>query len=68
MNAYGNTPPREAAAGSYLTVREISEALHVAPNTVWRWIKAGKLDSIKIEGTRRISCEAYETFLNRRGE
>lgn len=33
-----------------MTVRQAAEAAHVDPNTVRRWMTAGKLTKYKIEG------------------
>lgn len=35
---------------SYITVKQAAEAAHVDPNTVRRWLTAGKLTKYKIEG------------------
>lgn len=46
-----------------LTVNEIAEKLKVHPQTVYRWIYAGKLKSLKIDGLVRITEEQYEKFI-----
>jgi len=48
-----------------LTVKEVAEKLRVKPLTVYRWIKAGKLDALKIDGIIRVEDEAYRKFLGK---
>ena len=43
---------------TYMTVRQVAEAAHVKPNTVYRWITAGKFTKYKIEG--RVLLDAAE--------
>lgn len=45
-----------------MTVKDAAEAAHVDPNTIRRWMKAGKLTKYKIEG--RVLVDADE--LNRK--
>jgi excisionase family DNA binding protein len=35
---------------TYMTVRQAADAAHVDPNTIRRWMTAGKLTKYKIEG------------------
>jgi excisionase family DNA binding protein len=35
---------------NYITVKDAAEAAHVDPNTIRRWMTAGKLTKYKIEG------------------
>lgn len=46
-----------------LTVNEIAEKLKVHPQTVYRWIYAGKLKSLKIDGLVRVTEEQYQEFI-----
>jgi excisionase family DNA binding protein len=46
-----------------LTVEEISTYLRVAPNTVYRWCRGGKLKGIKIGKEWRIPRQQLEIFL-----
>lgn len=46
-----------------LTVNEIAEMLKVHPQTVYRWIYAGKLKCLKIDGLVRITEEQYKEFI-----
>jgi len=45
-------------ARTFMTVRQAAEAAHVDPNTVRRWMTAGKLTKYKIEG--RVLVDAGE--------
>lgn len=47
-----------------LTVEQVAKILHVQENTVYRWIRAGKLPSIKIGSLRRVDHEALDRFLS----
>lgn len=47
---------------TYMTVKDAAEAAHVDPNTIRRWMTAGKLTKYKIEG--RVLVDADE--LNRK--
>lgn len=49
-----------------LTVREVGEYLRIAPNTVYRWCRAGKLRAIKIGKEWRIEQKDLDQFLGRR--
>ncbi len=48
---------------TYFTVEEVAERLKVSHMTVYRWIKAGKLDAYKIGGEFRITERDIERFL-----
>ena len=47
----------------YLTVQEIAKNLKVHEQTVFRWIREGKLESIKIGRNQRISKEQLDQFI-----
>ena len=49
--------------GELYTVDEIAIKLKVHPQSVYRWIYDGKLESLKIEGIVRISSEALDKFI-----
>ena len=49
-----------------ITVNEVAERLRVKPLTVYRWIKAGKLDALKIDGILRIEEKAYARFIGKK--
>ena len=52
----------------YYTVNEAAQLLRVQPNTVYRWIRGGKLDRVKLaSGGVRISAKALLDFLGERG-
>jgi excisionase family DNA binding protein len=47
-----------------LTVQEVADKLKVRRNTVYRWIRAGKLKALKISGgTVRIDEADLEEFI-----
>lgn len=46
------------------TIEEVSEKLRVAYLTVYRWIKAGKLEALKAGRQYRITQQALDRFLN----
>ena len=48
------------------TVNEIAKKLKVHPQTVYRWIYAGKLEARKINGILRIDEEAYNQFIGKK--
>ncbi len=47
----------------YLTTSDVAEMLQVTPETVWNWIRAGKLRAIKIGRGWRITEEDLKAFL-----
>lgn len=49
--------PRQSAFG-YLSIKQVAMRWQVAERTVWRFIKSGRLPSIKIGKCRRISEDA----------
>lgn len=46
-----------------LTVDEVATRLKVSKFTVYRWIKKGILQAIRIDGVLRIEEKAYEDLL-----
>jgi len=48
-----------------LTVREVAERLRVSPATVYRWVRRGKLEALRIGGTTRIEEEALSEFIEK---
>lgn len=46
-----------------LTRQEIADRLRVTTRTIDRWIKQGKLKSIKVGGVVRITEEEYQKFI-----
>jgi excisionase family DNA binding protein len=48
-----------------LTVEEVAEFLRIAPNTVYRWCRDGKLAGIKIGKEWRIARAELDSFLTR---
>lgn len=51
-----------------LTVRQVCERLQVSDQTVWRWIKSGKLPALSLGGKAgyRISPDDLDRFLETR--
>jgi excisionase family DNA binding protein len=45
------------------TIQEVAINLKVSNRTVYRWIKEGKLKSLKIQGIVRITEEEYQSFI-----
>ena len=50
-----------------LTVEEVANYLRVAPNTVYRWCRSGKLAGVKVGKEWRISRPNLDAFLANRG-
>jgi putative molybdopterin biosynthesis protein len=50
---------------SYYTIEEVAKLLKVAYMTVYRWIKAGKLDSVKAGKQHRISRNSLNKYLGK---
>ncbi len=46
-----------------LTVPDVAERLRVAPNTVWRWLAAGRFRVVRVGYVTRIRPEDLEAFL-----
>lgn len=52
---------------NYYRPQEVADKLNVAIGTVWRWIREGKLEAIKLgPSTYRISPEAFTAFIEAR--
>ena len=47
-----------------LKVQEAAERLSLGKSKVWELIARGELDSVKIDGARRISERAVEDFIS----
>jgi excisionase family DNA binding protein len=60
-----NTPQNSLSPQRMLTVNEVAHLLHVHPNTVRLWSKAGTLKSYRIGKRRdyRFNLDDVETFL-----
>jgi excisionase family DNA binding protein len=50
-------------AEQYHTVEQIATMLQVVPDTVYRWIKEGKLKAVKAGRAVRVSDSALQEFL-----
>jgi putative resolvase len=49
----------------YWSPKEIAERLHVAAQTVSRWIRQGKLKAIRVGGQWRVPDGAIKEFVER---
>jgi excisionase family DNA binding protein len=58
----------EIVAGGYLTVEEAAELIRVHPETVRRWLKAGRLKGSKFGTAWRTTREWIEEFGQASGE
>ena len=47
----------------FMTVREVADLVRVDPQTVYKWIRQGKLDADRIERMRRIRIGEYYRFI-----
>jgi len=47
-----------------LTIQQVMSRLQVADETVYRYIRSGKLKAIRVGGLWRVNKEALEEFLN----
>jgi len=52
----------------FYTMHEIANILTVDYNTVYRWIKAGKIKAVKLNSVVRVSGEAFNEFVNKRSK
>jgi excisionase family DNA binding protein len=50
---------------AYYTPTEVAKILKLNPNTVWRYIKDGKLSAFKVGRCYRISEAQVQEFLNK---
>ncbi len=63
-NAEITEMPETPASDRYLTTSQAAEILHVAPDTVLKWVRAGKIKSYKtLGGHFRIPISAVEATL-----
>ena len=47
-----------------LTVPEVAEVFRVNHSTIYRWLLKGKLESLKINGIRRIPARVVSELIN----
>lgn len=46
----------------YYTVKEVAELLQVTDDSVWNWLKAGKIPGYRFGGRWRINKAEFETW------
>jgi excisionase family DNA binding protein len=49
---------------SYITIKEICQSLKVKKLTVYRWIKSGKLQAMKVGKSYRVTQQQFDNFIN----
>jgi excisionase family DNA binding protein len=47
-----------------LTVAEVAAALRVQESTVYRWARAGRIESVRVEGVVRIPMRVLEALVS----
>lgn len=52
-------------SSQFLTVQEVADYLKVSRPTVYRLVKKGKIQHIKVEGSIRIKPSDLESFIER---
>jgi excisionase family DNA binding protein len=45
------------------TVEEVAEMLSVSRHTIYKLVKDGELESVKVRGARRVLAEALEAYV-----
>lgn len=53
------------ADDTYYTISEVAKLLKVVYLTVYRWIRAGKLQAFQVEKQYRIKKHDFESFVQR---
>jgi excisionase family DNA binding protein len=57
---------RRAVRGRWLTTEDVTEALRVAPGTVYRLVRSASLPAARVGGQWRFRVEDVEEWLSRR--
>jgi excisionase family DNA binding protein len=57
-------PESNAVARVAFSPREVAEMLGIAPSTLYRYINAGEIPSLKVGGRRFISMSAVNAFVD----
>jgi excisionase family DNA binding protein len=47
---------------AYQTLQQVAERFHVHPDTVKRWVRAGRLAELRVGKVRRFSPDDVEAF------
>ena len=63
MKSHKSIPP---PLPRLLTVQEVADALKVCDRTIWRWIKAGEIETYRLGRAVRIAEDELIRFLERR--
>lgn len=53
----------EESEEQFYTVSQVARMIQVSPSTIWRWIKEGRLSSVKIGDARRIRSRDLQNLL-----
>ena len=56
-----------AIDNEFYTIQQVMEQLHISDETIYRYIRSGKIKAIRVGGLWRISSEALDEFM-RKGE
>lgn len=56
---------RTPVTSPFLTVVEAARYLKVSEPTIWRWVRGGRLPSLKVGRLRRIPLAALDGLVNR---
>jgi len=54
---------RQSTSNKLFTIQQVMSRLQVSDETVYRYIRSGKLKSIRVGGLWRVSEEALQEFL-----
>ena len=65
MAEQGGSTPTRNAGDTYLSIAKAAQFADVAPGTLRRWIRTGRLSARRAGRVHRISCAELETFLTR---
>ncbi|HEY5909224.1 MAG TPA: helix-turn-helix domain-containing protein [Verrucomicrobiae bacterium] len=50
---------KQITTGEHLTIRQFAERFQVHPQSVWRWLKKGKLKGVRVGARWRISAQEF---------
>lgn len=58
-----NEPEVDASALKLLTIEDVSAQLSLSPATIWRKIRSGEIESVKVGRARRFTPEAVTAYV-----